>query len=347
MPQTAEPAPRFDRVMDVSHAAPAGSMLGMLLSSVLLCAPVFILPIKYVDLDAPLGLGMGLVTMVGVMIWAGLCVVAMFAGLVWWFWLETKWYERRQGAPFSATTRVVVDERGLQISDLGRVDWQDVLSLACIPDSDSGVIVRTNHAAIKSVLLRADHDEILPVLHHHMAAWSERCTQAHRQGPKGSYVFKAMVFNWRRFMGWIVAGYAAGAAVAVWMMIESNHGIFETLVAAVFMALLAIWLVWLRPLSQLGTFAARRVQSYELDGLQLRPLDGSDAIDLTGARVLRRSRAGIGYQLDFYSIRPHRGRSLDLISDDQVMSTLMACWRDRAVNFADERQVLWQQDLAP
>jgi hypothetical protein len=273
-------------------------------------------------------------------------VVSMAAGAMLWYVIETRWQARRKTTPFEATTRVRMDERGLLIEGLGEMGWQDVLELEGIPDSTSALIVHTSH--FKGVMLKAEHDDVLPVLKHHMAAQAQRNRmKLAEQGPEAGFAFKAMVFSWRGFLGWIWLGHLLAAALAAVILLDGRQGLLVDGLVALVLGGMVTGLIRAIPLFQLGTLGGKRVRAFVLKGCELSPTGQTTPVDLHGARITRRSRSGIGYQLDFFSIRPRQGRSWDLLADSQDMVRLMSVFRKLPVDLVDEQEALWTHDMAP
>ena len=125
---------------------------------------------------------------------------------------------------------------------------------------------------------------------------------------------RAIVFHWPRFCAWIWSGYVLAGAVAVGVVLGNQHiGFLGLLAAFGLLAPLIAWLVWSIPFAQLDTFSAERVRAFELDGTVLRSTDGRLRIDLQQRPANYRHERGIGYEIEFLTLRPNEGGRLDLV----------------------------------
>lgn len=337
----------YDAVIAVSQVPPMGGIWGMMTCITLGMMGWVTLTVPSLEWgDGDLSWWMRLVWLIYMILLVSLSVVSMAAGGMLWYVIETRWQAWRKTTPFEATTRVRMDDHGLLIEGLGEMGWQNVLELEGIPDSSAALIVYTSR--FKGVLLKAAHDDVLPVLQHHMAAHAQRNRmKLLEQGPEAGYAFKAMVFNWRGFLSWIWLGYLMAGAVAVEILQDARKDPFTNGLVALVLSVMVAGLIRAVPLFQLGTLGGKRMRAFVLKGCELTPAGHASPVDLHGARITRRNRAGLGYQIDFFSIRPSRGRGWDLMADSQVMATLMYMFRKLPVEFVDERQVLWERDMAP
>lgn len=339
-------AQAFDKVIQVSQVPSAGGVLGMFIfAGIMPLGPIWLFA-PFFEGGAEAGLLMGLVHFACVILWGLLGVASMFFGFFVWYVIETRWQAWRKTTPFDAKTRVRIDSLGLHIDGMGSVTWREVLDLEGIPDSSSAIIVHTT--GLKSVMLREELDVILPVLQHHMAAHAELSSALPVEHTADAELgFKALVFSWNRFNLWMWSGHAMAGVVAVTILYDGRKGVVVDFLVALLLYAMVAGLIRAIPIFQLDTMGSRRVRSFALRGCELTVLGETDVVDLKGARITRRNRSGLGYQMDFFSIRPRRGRKLDLMADKQVMARLMATWRRLPVEFIDERQVLWEHDVAP
>ncbi|MBJ2157305.1 hypothetical protein [Variovorax sp. IB41] len=236
----------------------------------------------------------------------GLLVVAAA-----WIWVEERWLAsvKRRPKAFSASAQVDVDERGLSIDGLGHVQWIDVLTIEGIPDSDNYLVVHTR--PFNKLMLTAPVDELAPVINHYLALRSDAGAMATATGILQS---RAIVFCWRCFLAWIVAGYALAAAAGVALVLYApDVGFLKTVVVLCVLLPMIAWLVWAIPFAQIGLLSHSRVRAFELDGTRLRSTDGAWQIDLMQTRISHRHARGLGYEFGFLAVRPKTGRNLDLL----------------------------------
>lgn len=257
----------------------------------------------------------------GALVLIALAICAAMLGFTLYSRFEAK-SDNRPGAPkrFHGATGVNLDADGFFIEALGLVAWRDVLALEGIPDSDSYFIVYTEPYG--KLLLTASVDDVIPVFHHYMAAADEQPGIVAQEDGAKLFAFKALVFSWPRFMAWIVAGYFFAALTVVGMICAGSPDGMKVLALPIVAAMVA-WLVWSFPFSRIDLFGAQRVAAFVIDDAdQLASIDGRWKIDLRHASIRRRRSSGIGFTIEFISIRPRTGRWLDLILDGGPLSAL-------------------------
>lgn len=310
--------PRFVGYIAVTQSGPARRVLLILLISMLCTVPFFAVPMSLIDHEATGW--MGLIAAFGVMSSAVLGLAAMCGGFILGALIENWWDRRRKVTRFDATTQVQVDAEGFAVEGLGTMTWAEVLAVEGIPDSESAFVVHT--ALFGRLLLQASVSSVAPVFRHYLVQHAEAQRVAAWQSRGGQHNFKALVFNWPRFVAWILAGYLVGAAIAVALIFAGDRPLVGLLVAML-LAPASAWLVWSIPFWQLTTFSASRMRAFQLQGYVLSSADGRWRIDLRAARVRYRNSRGVGYELNFISIRPEQGRRLDLVPDDQDLDSLV------------------------
>jgi hypothetical protein len=314
--------PRFDARIPVSQTGADIHFVGMLGFSMLCAAPFFAAALWFAD-ESPTGWRAAASALAGVGLILVACV-AMLAGLVGWMVLETKW-RRWRGQPdlFNETTAVAVGPLGLTIDGLGHADWADVLSTEGVPDSDSHLILHTR--PFGKVMLQAPLDTLAATVAHYL----DRPGDAE----PADTPLRAIVFSWPRFCAWIWTGYALAGAVAVGLIFVNPHaGTFKTLVALGVLMPLTAWLVWWIPFAQLGTFSAKRVRAFTLDGTELRSTDGRWAVDLRQHPAVYREARGVGYALEFLTLRPREGGRFDIVlGQAPEHHALLSTLRDRGL----------------
>jgi len=301
-------APHFAGRIQVDQTGSGLAITGFLATGMLGGVPGFALA-TLADPDA--SGWRALLSTVGMLGGVVLAIVGMLAGMMFWFVLEHRWLIWRGKLPFSAVAQVEIDERGLTVDGLGHLGWGEVLSWEGIPDSDSALIVHTQRYG--GLLLRAATDELIPPLEYYLAVANGETSEA---GGATVWRFTAQVFSWPRFMLWILAGYAAAFGVAAVLIVAGPDGQpFKTLLALIVLMPMCAWLVWSLVFWRLSLFGSRYVRAFELRGPVLHMGDGSWQADLRTSRVRHRTASGIGYTLSFLTVRPARGRRLDLLTD--------------------------------
>jgi len=312
------PTPSFAANVKVSQAGPGISLAGMLGFSLLGGIPGFWLAVQF-DGDAT---GWRAVyASAGFFAGIALSMVGLLAGLMGWFVLEQRYLRWRGIKLFSATAPLTLDQRGLSVEGLGACTWRDVLSYEGVPDSDSALIVHTRPYG--RLLIEAATDLLVPVLDHHLEAARE--SDLREAGAGAVLHFKALVFHWPRFLAWIIAGYLLAGAVGIGLLFNaSDAGWFKTMVALALLLPLSAWLVWSIPFWQVTHFSPGRMRAFELEGHTLQSSDGAWRIDLRDARARYRSASGIGYELEFVSVRPGSGKRLDLLLEAPERAALLA-----------------------
>lgn len=267
----------------------------------------------------------------GMVVLVVLGLVATLMGIGLAMWIEGRWRILRGLAPlFNDTTQVDIDAAGLAVQGLGTVAWRDVLALEGIPDSESALIVHTR--PFEKLMLQAPTEELGAVLSHYMDLQSRSGDlEQQRLAAAGSVRCRALVFDWPRFMAWIWAGYLlAATAGAVMLFAKPDAGLFKHLVMLFVLMPMVAWLVWAFPFSQLGVFAPGRVRAFELEGWQLRS-GGALEFDLREACVTLRRSKGIGFDLEFISVRPFKGRGIDILIADQEQRALLEAITERGL----------------
>lgn len=311
------PAPSYAATIKVSQAGPGLCLTGLLGLSMLCAVPGFWLAVQF---DADATGWRALSASAGMFAGIALAMVGMVAGMIFWFVLEQRYLRWRGVTLFSATTPVRADARGLTVEGLGVCAWGDVLSHEGIPDSGSALIVHTRPYG--RLLVEAELEALLPVLDHHLEAARESGLRAARAD--AALRFRALVFHWPRFLLWIAAGYLLGGAAVLGLLYNAqNAGFFKTLVGLALLPAMSAWLIWTIPFWQLSLFSPGRTRAFELRGAALQSSDGAWRIDLREARVRYRVASGIGYRLEFFSIRPARGKRLDLVLEAPERTALL------------------------
>lgn len=320
--------PVFSARIEVAQTASGLSIIGLLAMGMLGGVPGFALAVL-VDKEATgwRALASALGSLGGIV----LAIVGMLAGMVFWFLLEHRWQARRGKLPFSALAQVDIDARGLVVDGLGQVAWGEVLSWEGIPDSESALIVHTQ--PFGGLLLHAATDELVPLLAYYLASSSaEAVEKAKEASGEGVFHFKAQIFSWPRFLAWIIAGYVAALGVAVFLIVAGPAGHpFKMLVALSVLMPLCAWLVWSTAFSRLSLFGNRFVRAFDIRGYVLEMGDGSWRADLKNSQVHDRTTRGIGYELNFISVRPEQGARLDLLIELPEHAALLEHLRALAV----------------
>jgi hypothetical protein len=311
----------FSATINVTQVGSAGGVVFVLLPFMMLCAsPRFWLATLW-DVDAT---GWrALYATAGMFGSTALAMAGMVGGIVLWAMFE-QWRCARKGTtPFHDSTQVTIDRNGLAIAGMGTSTWIDVLSYEGVPDSDDYLIVHTRQYG--RLLFHCAADVLAPLLDHYMGEMrAGELRQARDPGDAAPFRFTAVVFHWPTFFAWIAAGYAAAALVGIVLVASGpDTGMVKTLVCLVVLMPLCAWLVWSIPFWQLSLFAASRTRAFVLAGDILRTTDGAWYIDVRTARVRARTEKGVGYALSFISVRPPRGRRLDMLMDVPESSMLM------------------------
>ena len=310
---TASPStapPHYAADTSVSQVGSGVSLTGLLGLSMLCAAPGMWLAVQF---DAEATGWRAAYASLGMFSGIALSMMGMVGGMVLWFVLEHYWLRLRGRVPFSQTTALRLDAQGLSVAGLGTCPWQEVLSYEGVPDSDSTLIIHTRPYG--GLLVHAETDLLLPVLDHYLQATRESALREARLGEADAVLrFKAMVFHWPRFLAWIIAGYGLAGGIGIALLYNAgNAGLLKTVVGLVVLLPLSAWLLWTIPFWQLSLFGARRTRAFELAGHTLRSLDDAWQLDLRETRARFRSVSGIGYAMAFFTLRPKRGRRLDLI----------------------------------
>jgi len=265
---------------------------------------------------------------VGLLVLIAVWMVGLLVVAAAWIWVEERWLAsvKRRPKAFSGSAQVDIGENGLSVQGLGHVGWIDVLTIEGIPDSDNYLVVHTRPFA--KLMLTAPVDELAPVINHYLALKSGAGSM-----PAGTLQSRAIVFCWRCFVAWIAAGYVLAAAVGVALVVYApDVGFLKTVVALCVLMPMIAWLVWAIPFAQIGILSHSRVRAFELDGTQLRSIDGTWHADLLEARVSHRHASGLGYEFDFLAIRPKAGKNLDLLLEGGAdQEALLAALRERGV----------------
>ncbi len=321
--------PGFAGRIPVSQAGGEVQLFAMLGFSMLAAAPFLAGAVWCMD-DNATGWRAGLLVAGGLVLIV-LAIVAMFAGFVGWMMVEA-WWQRWRGhpEPFNQTTAVDIGAHGLSVEGLGHAGWRDVLAIEGVPDSDSHRIVHTR--PFGKLLLQAPVDVLAPVFDCHLA----RPPTTDGNEP----ALRALVFHWPGFRAWIWAGYALAAGVAAAMLVGNpGAGAFKTLVALGLLTPLTAWLVWWIPFGQLGAFSAKRVRAFELDGSVLRCTDGHWTVDLRQRPATHHHVRGLGYEIEFLTLRPRKGGRFDLVlGTDPSHHALLATLDERALLSSHEHR---------
>lgn len=310
------PSPEFSQRIQVDQTAEGAAIMGFLATGMLGGVPGFVVSIlSHSDATG----WWGFVSLFGILGGGVLSIIGMLAGMVAWFPLEQRWLAWRGKLPFSAVTRVVMDETGLQIEGLGCSPWDEVMSWESIPDSNSALIIHTQRYG--GLLLRAPIDTLIPLVAHHLNLSREAALQNPADAP---FRFRAQVFSWPRFILWIIAGYAAGIGAAAALILAGPiYDPFKMLVGLIMLPVMCAWLIWTIPFWRLSLFSDRHIRAFELKGAVLQMGDGSWVADLTTSQVQNRQTWGIGYNLTFITLRPHQGKRLDLLLDTPEHAALV------------------------
>lgn len=283
---------------------------------------------------------LGFLAGLGMLVFVVLSIVACFGGLLLWMWIEQAWDRWRGHQFFDASTTLRMDSQGFCVEGLGTVAWPDVLALEGVPDSDSALIVHTR--PFSGLLLQHDVDALLPVLQHYMGLCEQQMRQdCANDAPQQGQV-KALPFYWPGFLVWVGAGYVAAGAVWFALVLGSNRGVVGTVLGGLVLAVMVAWLVWAIPFAQLSTFSPKRIRAFALEGTQLASTDGRWRWDLRTCRVRYRHKRGVGFNLSFVSIRPAKGRGLDLLLEPADMTWLVQ--RLQAMSLIEDAEMFVRRD---
>lgn len=251
-----------------------------------------------------------------------LTIVGIFLGFILCFMFED-YRDKIRGIPkpFSKETLVTIDENGLYIKSLGLAKWSDVLSLEGVPDADHLLIVYTTPYG--KLMLYHDAHTLATAPNDHINQNRAAILDGAQSKSSSAFEFKAVVFHWPIFYTWILSGYLFAIAIVIGLFVlKPDAGFFKLAISILVLAPACAWLVWTIPLWQLSLFAGKRTKTFELSQDRLTSKDGKIDIDLHRSKVKLHHKNGIGYVLDFMTVKPQNGRRLDVLVYEEEMTVL-------------------------
>ena len=263
-------------------------------------------------------------------------IVGMFIGMLVGFallmWSESVWRRYRDLPPrFLGTTQVDIGTAGIAVEGLGVVAWRDVLAWEGIPDCEAALMVHTRQ--FEKLMLSAPVHVLIPLLMHYMDRQTlEVDAEAVRRREAGIMNCRAALFNWPVFMAGIWAGYLlSGALVIASLVAKPDGGLLKNL-SFIAIGLPAIaWLVWAIPFSQLDKSTGGRVCAFEFDGTHLRSTDGKWHFNLNDVVAIDRRSKGIGFDLEILSLRPAKGRGIDMLIEREDARAMLDSLKKRTL----------------
>lgn len=99
------------------------------------------------------------VKIIGGLVGAVVACILFFAFQI--YWLSLLGIKR-----FSAEVQVSINEKGINIAELGLVKWPDVLELTSLPDCSYAFVIITRH--YEKLLIHANVDKACPIVSHYI-----------------------------------------------------------------------------------------------------------------------------------------------------------------------------------
>jgi hypothetical protein len=265
---------------------------------------------------------LGFLSVLGFFGGLALVLIGFVLGMILWFKVED--YVRKVkglSAPFNQTTLVTIDENGLNIKGLGLSQWPNVLSIEYVPDASYVLFVHTT--AFGKVMLHHDADTLAEVLNFYLSQSSAAAISNAQSSKSSAFEFRAVIFHWPTYFTWILAGYLVGMAVVIGLpMFNADKGFFKNMVGMLVCAPIFAYMIWTIPFWKLSFFAGKRTKAFDLTQDSLSSKDRLIDIDLHSAKISFHRKTGIGYALDFMSIKPQKGKRLDLLVQEEEMAIL-------------------------
>jgi hypothetical protein len=293
------------------------------LSFMMICGvPGFWLAILSVDNTEQVHGWLAFLYALGVFGGIAVALVGFVLGAILWFMLED-YFRKAKGltAPFNQYSVVTIDENGLNIKDLGLTKWPNVLSLEGVPDAEYALFVHTT--SFGKLLLHHDANTLAKVLNFHSGQNRTAVISDALSSKNAAFEFKAVIFRWPTFFTWILAGYLVGLAVVIGLpMFNADKGIFKNLVGIFIGAPIFAYMIWTIPFWQLSFFAGKRTKAFDLTQDRLTSKDRIIDIDLHSAKISFHHKTGIGYVLDFMTVKPQKGKRLDILVNEEEIVIL-------------------------
>jgi hypothetical protein len=216
------------------------------------------------------------------------------------------------GKNFMGNSQVKIDRQGIEIAELGKLNWQNILSIEGIPDCSYAIIV---HTANMGSLLLTDtpemiSDHILPALN------------AHLLGNKGVgsvsgavSIYRVVPFAWTYFRTLIITGYLLGGLAGIAAVVGGNTA-FKSVVGLFLFPPMIAYLIWMPAFSLLSLGSEKKVSVLTIDEERLVSMDGKINIELKNASFKLRSVSGIGYSFEFATLSSTHGKRVYFVPYD-------------------------------
>jgi hypothetical protein len=230
-------------------------------------------------------------------------------------WALLHWW-RRSNRHDLATTKIDVDQHGIQVHGLGHIPWARLSSIDQV-NNDDGVPIRVQLKALDHHMLSLSppagetSDAVCAELLSTIIPLWNGSKQAAEKGSADA-VYRFVPFRFWKYMTPIWLAYLLGALLAIALLVTSTD-LFKTLVVVPLIVVMMVWLVAGGHVSSWHMAMPRRARAFRFVDHEFRTEDGEFAIDLRRGDMTMHRREGLFHDIAYMEATLTNGRRIDLV----------------------------------